>query len=171
MLNFKNASLNDIIPLADFINQAYRGDYAKKGWTTEADILDGQRTDAEDLQEIITTPSNQILLAFEDEELVGCVHLHFENSDSLYFGMLTVEPSKQSLGIGKKLILHIEEIARQKKIKELRISVIPLRSELIAYYERRGFQKTGRFEPFPSDPRYGIPKTSELRLDEYIKKL
>lgn len=171
MINFRNALLSDLPSLASFINSAYRGDYAKTGWTTEADILDGQRTDVEGLKEIITTKDNDIILALDQDGLVGCVHIRFEANNSLYFGMLTVEPSKQTLGLGKKLISHIEEIAAKRGIGELRISVIPQRTELISYYERRGFTKTGRFEPFPSDPRYGIPKTSELRLDEYIKKL
>lgn len=172
MTFFKTASIADIHSLAELVNSAYRGDSSKAGWTTEADLLDGQRTDPEGLREIIETPLNQIEMALdENARLIGCVHIKREES-ALYFGMLTVSPTLQSKGLGKEIIKHVEEIAREWGMKRIRISVIQYRKELIAFYERRGFKATGRYEEFPShDPRFGLPKVPDLKLQEYEKIL
>lgn len=173
MISFKTATIEDTNSLADLVNSAYRGDSSKAGWTTEADLLDGQRTDPESLAEIIKTPHNQIILALEESgKVVGCVHLKEESADTLYFGMLTVLPSIQARGLGKDIINYVESFARKNGFLRIRISVIQHRKELIAYYERRGFVSTGNYEEFPShDPRFGLPKVSDLKLQEYIKIL
>lgn len=174
MIRFQTAAQNDLNNLAQLVNSAYRGDYSRQGWTTEADLLDGQRTDPESLKEIIETPLNQIEIAFEGKSLkmLGCVHLKQELPDTLYFGMLTIEPTLQGQGLGKVLLEHVEQLARAMNLKKIRITVIPSRHELIAFYERRGFKSTGQVESFPQgDPRYGIPKVAGLTLNEYIKEL
>lgn len=173
MIRFRTALLQDAPTLARLVNSAYRGDYAKKGWTTEADLLDGQRTDEEALLEIIQTSGHQIELALDEaDQILGCIHIRRESPSTLYFGMLTVEPSAQTQGIGKQLLNHIEQLARNEGLKFIRMTVLPQRKELIAYYERRGFKATGQSEPFPvNDPRYGLPKVTGLVLMEYIKKL
>lgn len=172
MIRFQTATINDINHLSQLVNSAYRGDYSKRGWTTEADLLDGQRTDPELLKEIIQTPNNQIELAFdENSNLVGSVHIKEEQPDTLYFGMLTIEPSYQGQGLGKILMKHVETIALARRLRKIRISVIPARHELIAFYERRGYKATGKIEDFPVDPKFGIPKVSGLALKEFQKEL
>lgn len=172
MIFFKTATIHDIPSLVQLINSAYRGDSSNAGWTTESSLLDGQRTDNESLTQLIEEPFNQIEMAFDGETLIGCVHIKKENAETLYFGMLTVSPTLQSKGLGKKLIEHVEELARKEKRKRIRISVIQYRKELIAFYERRGFKATGNFEKFPShDPKFGIPKVDNLELHEFIKEL
>jgi ribosomal protein S18 acetylase RimI-like enzyme len=173
MIEFQTASLRHASEIAKLVNSAYRGEYSKRGWTTEADYLDGQRTDEDAIKELIQQPLNQFELAFEEDtkKIVGSVHLRKEFPDTLYFGMLTVEPSCQNLGLGKKLIEHIEDIAKKLKFNKVRFTVIPSRGELIAFYERRGYIETGRFENFPlHDTRYGIPKVPGLILKEYQKE-
>jgi ribosomal protein S18 acetylase RimI-like enzyme len=173
MIRFRTATLRDANQLAKLVNSAYRGDYAKTGWTTEADLLDGQRTDAKALEEIIQTPLNQIDLAVDiNDQILGCIHIRRELPDTLYFGMLTVEPAAQGQGLGKQLLQLTESLARAENLSFIRMTVIPQRNELISYYERRGFKATGKFEAFPvDDPRYGLPKVSGLVLMEYIKNL
>jgi len=91
--------------------------------------------------------------------------------DQLYFGMLTVNPELQTQGIGKKLLLRVEVIAQELGLKTIRMTVIGQREELIAFYERRGYRRTGKTEPFPDhDPRFGLPKTS-LVFHEFVKKI
>ena len=172
MISFKTATVQECAQLADLVNSAYRGETSKKGWTTEADLLGGQRTDAESLREIIQAPMNQIEIAFSGDEIVGSVHLVREEPETLYFGMLTVAPSLQAKGLGKILLNHVEKVARSYHLKRIRITVIPSRAELIAFYERRGFKATGKFEPFPeADPRFGLPKVANLSLKEFEKLL
>lgn len=172
MLKFTTAKISDTPAIAKLVNSAYRGDYAKKGWTTEADILEGQRTDSVSLQELINTPDNFIEVAFDEQDktlAIASVHLIIEKPDTLYFGMLTVEPSIQARGLGKEMLSHIEAFARQRNLSRIRMTVIDSRLELMAYYERRGFSKTGKYEPFPEDAeRFGKPKIPMV-LIEFMK--
>lgn len=174
MIEFRTAALQDAKEIAKLVNSAYRGNHSRLGWTTEADYLDGQRTDEDAIKELILTTNNQFELAVEEntKRIVGSIHLKSEFPDTLYFGMLTVEPSIQNQGLGKSLIEHTEKKAKALKLKKIRFTVIPQRHELIAFYERRGYKETGRFEEFPvQDPRYGIPKVLGLVLKEYQKDL
>ena len=174
MISFETARPEQALKISDLVNSAYRGDSSKVGWTTEADLLGGQRTDEESIKNIILAEDNSIELAIDSEnaQILGLVHLKRESHETLYFGMLTVLPEAQSRGLGKLLIEHIENCARKNKLKNIRISVINYRTELIAYYERRGFKATGLFEPFPADnPLFGIPKVKDIKLLEFIKIL
>ena len=173
MIRFQTATTNDSQNLAQLVNSAYRGDSSKQGWTTEADLLDGQRTDAPSLNTLIETPANQFELVFEgkSEKLLGSVHLVQEEPETLYFGMLTVDPTLQGQGFGKILLQHAEDVARGYGYKKLRCTVIPTRKELIDFYKRRGFKETGKFEEFPVDEKFGIPKVEGLKLQEFIKEL
>lgn len=170
MIDFRKAEIKDSELVATLVNSAYRGESSKKGWTTEADLLGGQRTDAGKIQEMIEDSSSHIELALKNGELVGCVYLKNEKS-VLYIGMLTVNPTLQNHGLGKILLNRIEKIALSWGLKTIRMNVISLRQELIDYYERRGYKRTGRTEPFPDDdPRNGIPKI-KLEFHELTKFL
>lgn len=170
MTRFRLANLNDVAHLNQLVNSAYRGDFSKKGWTTEADLLGGQRVDPEGLAEMISTPGAQIELALENDVIIGCVYLKHEK-DMSYFGMLTVHPEFQAQGLGRKLLERAEALTKAAGNHYLRMTVISQRQELIAYYERRGFRPTGKTEPFPEhDPRFGLPKAKLVFL-EYSKKL
>jgi predicted N-acetyltransferase YhbS len=158
----------DVIHL--LVNSAYRGEGSKRGWTTEADLLGGQRTDREKVLEVLTNPDMRIELAYDDDQLIGCVQLTREPAGSCYLGMLTVDPGRQAAGLGSRLLSHGEQVAREWGCASMRITVIHLRDELLRYYERRGYRLTGAVEPFPTDPRYGLPRT-ELKLLVLAKPL
>ena len=153
------ASLNDAKEIVDLVNSAYRGEGSKQGWTTEADLLDGIRTDEDAIKEIITLPHSVILLCYNDAgTLIGCVHLQQQDHE-VYLGMLTVRPQLQGAGIGKKLLRSAEAWARNVGADAISMTVISIRTELIAWYERHGYIRTGDTKPFPSsDARFGIPK-------------
>ena len=171
-MNFRAAAHSDIEMIHRLVNSAYRGDSSKKGWTTEADILEGQRTDPEKLQEMMEEHGARIELMLDDSGvLMGTVFLK-KDDQSCYLGMLTVNPDGQGKGIGKQLMDHSESLARAWGCIQMRMTVIHLRSELIAFYERRGYVLTGAFEPFPeNDPRFGIPKVKGMKLVEMVKKI
>lgn len=148
----------DIPALNELVNSAYRGDSSRRGWTTEADLLDGIRTDEHSLRSMLQKPTATILKYEADGQLLGCVYLETK-SNSLYLGMLTVSPDAQAGGIGKQLMAAAEQVARDQQRRSIRMTVIPQRHELIAFYERRGYRATGETEPFPMDnPRFGLPK-------------
>lgn len=152
------ASREDIPALNRLVNSAYRGDSSRKGWTTEADLLDGIRTDPEALKDMMEQPGAVILKCTDESgALRGCVFLKRTESQ-LYLGMLTVTPELQGGGIGKKLLEASEAYALENGCNKIVMTVISVRNELIAWYERKGFRTTGEKSPFPTDPRFGIPK-------------
>lgn len=169
MTTFRKATLNDIEELNSLVNKAYRGESAKVGWTTEADLIEGQRTEPDVLREMMA--DGHFELAIENDRIIGCVYVMKENADELYIGMLTVEPGLQSRGLGKTLMKRAEDIGREWNMKSTRMSVISIRPELISYYERMGFKWNGETEPFPdNDPRNGKP-LQKLTFLIYVKDL
>ena len=157
-LDFSIASDADIPQLVNLVNSAYRGDSSKKGWTTEADLLDGIRTDEEALGKMIHQPDSVILkFTNNHNDLVGCVNLQ-KQGDKMYLGMLTVSPYIQAQGIGKEIVKVAEEYTKQQGCSSVVMTVITVRHELIQWYERRGYHQTQEKRPFPKDPRFGIPK-------------
>ena len=146
----------DIDPLVGLVNSAYRGESSKKGWTTEADLLDGIRTDARSIYSLMSAPGS-VILVYKEETLKGCVYLHAQKP-ALYLGMLTVAPDQQSKGIGKTLLQAAETYAVEQRCTTIVMTVIDVRKELINWYMRHGYKPTGETKPFPADPSFGIPR-------------
>ncbi|QBN18162.1 GNAT family N-acetyltransferase [Flavobacterium nackdongense] len=142
------ATIEDVYALNKLINSAYRGEYSKKGWTTEANILEGKRTTEAELMEILQDKKNSLLKYFENDQILGCVLLK-EKENELYLGMLTVSPELQNSGIGKKLMQQAEVFASDLGLPKIVMTVISVREELISWYKRKGFVDTGLREPFP----------------------
>ena len=153
------ATEKDIPALIALINSAYRGDTSKKGWTTEADMIEGNiRTNETDVLEFMQQPDTVFLKYSNDKnEIEGCVFLQ-KREGKLYLGMLSVSPTVQAKGTGKKIMTAAEDYARQMECPAIFMRVISIRYELIAWYERQGYQKTGLTEPFPTDNTFGTPK-------------
>ena len=143
------ATLQDIPALNILINSAYRGETSKKGWTTEAHLLEGKRTTEEELTEMIQDPKNTFLKYTENEQIIGSVLL-VEKEHQLYVGMLTVSPELQNSGIGKKLLTEGEKHAKTLGLSSIIMTVVSVRTELIAWYKRHDYVDTGVREPFPS---------------------
>jgi len=165
------ATIQDIPALVTLINSAYRGEASKKGWTTEADLLKGElRTDMPTLTAIIENKEAVILKhVSENGSITGCVYLHIKER-GLYLGMLTVSPQLQGAGIGKQLLAAAENYARGNNCDSVFMNVISVRHELIAWYERNGYQQTDEREPFPTDRRFGIP-TQPLEFVIMVKEV
>jgi ribosomal protein S18 acetylase RimI-like enzyme len=160
----------DAESINQLVNSAYRGDSPKRGWTTEADLLDGTRIDEAAVKELIEKTDTTILKFLEGNQLVGCVELRQEKG-KLYLGMLSVAPTIQGKGIGKKLLHAGEDYAKSIGINTMIMTVISVRKELIDWYVRHGYQLTGERKPFVvPDTRWGIPK-QELEFVVLEKKL
>ncbi|MEN5230448.1 GNAT family N-acetyltransferase [Brevundimonas naejangsanensis] len=161
---FRPATPDDVPALRALIESAYRGDSAKVGWTHEADLLGGQRTDEAELRDILADASRIILLAEIDGALTGCVQVAAQGEGLAYLGLLTVDPARQAGGLGRLLIEAAEaEAAARFAATRMEMTVIRQRAELIAWYERRGYRLTGETRPFPlDDPRFGLPRTRDL---------
>jgi len=153
------ATANDVSQLEQLVNSAYRGEGSKQGWTTEADLLCGARVTEESLLKDLSHPGISIYLYRNaNRELEGCVLLQ-NKAGKLYVGMLSVSPGLQNKGIGKILLQQAEQVAKQQGCIALTMTVITLRTSLIAWYQRHGYQQTGELIPF------NIPG-NEVLIDE-----
>jgi ribosomal protein S18 acetylase RimI-like enzyme len=163
-LIFRPAMLGDVDRLQSFVHAAYRGDSARRGWTHEADLLDGQRTDVDALRAMIDDPTYVILLAELGSALAGCVSVSDKGDGLAYLGMLSVDPERQAQGLGRRLIAAAEaEAVARYHARQMEMTVIAQRSELIAWYERCDYALTGETRPFPAtDPRFGLPRRDDL---------
>lgn len=175
-LRFRSAGADDVEAIVALTESAYRGDASRVGWTTEADLLDGQRTDAQEVAALIANPAVRLLLAERDQQLVAsCVleRLLDGHAGDGYFGMFSVRPTAQGHGTGRALLAEAERIAHDEwHCPAMRMTVISVRAELIAWYERRGYRRTGEGKPFPyGDARFGIPKRDDLRFEWLVKPL
>jgi len=146
----RTALAADLPLLHPVIERAYRGDSARQGWTHEADLLSGERIDYDTLKAHVDDPQQLLLIAERDGAIVGCVSLTRQDGAQAYLGLLCVDPACQAGGIGKAIIAAAERVARADMGAErIEMTVISSRKELIAYYERRGFRRTGEMRPFP----------------------
>jgi len=200
-LRFRAATHADTDAVVALVESAYRGDASRAGWTTEADLLDGRRTGADDIAACIDRGRSVILLAEQVAPtrqpaakasgnvqgarqspprapmLLACAHVAIEpcddGGDAGYFGMFSVRPTLQGGGVGKALLAEAERMARDEwALPSMRMTVIDVRDELIAFYERRGYHRTGIFKPFPyGDERFGVPRRDDLRFEVLEKRL
>ncbi|MGV8944332.1 GNAT family N-acetyltransferase [Thermomonas sp.] len=172
LLDFRKAVEADIDAIVLLVEGSYRGDASRAGWTTEADLLDGMRIDAQRVRDDLERDGSQVLLGEHDGQLIACANISIEDGAG-YFGMFSVVPGLQRSGIGKRMLAEAERIAREDwGLPVMRMTVIDVRDELIAFYERRGYQRTGIYKPFPyGDERFGIPKRDDLRFEILEKSL
>lgn len=183
-LRITNASVADTTAMADLINRAYRGETSRLGWTTEADILDGVRTTPAQLQPMFAQTHIHFLLAWQQTQLVGCIclerlsqtsetqHVTQLQANTVQLGMIAVEPHLQNQGIGKWLIAQAEAWAiLHWSVMASQMSVIHLRTPLIAFYQRLGYQPTDEYREFPVAPQLWQPKVPELKLRVLRKTL
>jgi ribosomal protein S18 acetylase RimI-like enzyme len=182
-LSFRLATEADIPALVELVTASYRGEASRAGWTTEADLLDGNRIDPEVLRADILRPRSHILVAERDGGMLACAHVADEHADqdhadqklesAGYFGMFSVRPGAQGNGLGRSVLAEAERVAREEMgLTLMRMTVIDLREELIAWYERRGYRRTGIKKPFPyGDERFGIPKRPDLRFEVLERQL
>ena len=168
LLSFRFASGSDgeVSAIVSLVESAYRGPASRVGWTTEADLLDGQRTDANAVREIIGATYGGLLLAEEGADLVGCCQLERRPAGVAYFGMFSVRPAEQGQGRGRAIVAEAERIARDEwAANRMSMTVIRQRGDLIAWYQRLGYRLTGETQPFPyGDERFGVPTRPDLEF-------
>ncbi len=187
-VRFRSAVVSDVSAVVALVESAYRGDVSRTGWTTEADLLDGQRTDPDEVAALIARSDSRVLLAEapsagsgqgpstgsgQGAALLACCHIERESAQRCHFGMFAVSPGEQGSGLGRAMLAEAERIAREEwGCAAMAMTVIDVRAELIAWYERRGYRRTGRFKPFPyGDARFGLPRRGDLRFEVMEKPL
>jgi GNAT superfamily N-acetyltransferase len=171
-LAFRIATPADVASIVLLVESAYRGDRGRQGWTTESDLLDGQRTDHAEVSLLLERAGSRVLLAEQEGRLLACCHIE-DHGGSCYFGMFSVEPTLQGGGVGRATLAEAERVAREEwACREMTMTVIDIREELVRWYERRGYRRTGEHKPFPyGDARFGVPKRDDLRFEVLAKSL
>lgn len=159
------STLADSAALTRLVNKAYRGDSSKRGWTSEAHLLSGNRIDEDTITQYLNN-GNVTILKYVDntEQIQGCVYLEGK-TNKLYLGMLSVDPDLQAGGIGRQLLAAAEILAASKRLRLIIITVISTRTELIAWYNRRGFKANGKEIPFHAEEKFGIPNTPIVLIE------
>lgn len=173
-LSIRAATTEDVPAIVELVESAYRGDASRVGWTTEADLLDGQRTDAAAVADTIAAPASVVLLSLDEGgRMTACCQVDRRDDGVAYFGMFAVRPDTQGGGVGGELLAEAERYAREEYgATRLEMTVIGQRSELIAWYERRGYRRTGETRAFPyGDERFGIPRRDDLHFVVLAKPL
>ncbi|ANJ06157.1 MULTISPECIES: GNAT family N-acetyltransferase [Streptomyces] len=171
-LSYRDATEADVDGIVALIQSAYRGESSRAGWTTEADILQGQRTDPQGVLDVVKSPDSRLLTVEREGRVVACCQLEHRGTNA-YFGMFAVSPVLQGAGLGRAILAEAERRAREEwGVAEMHMTVISVREDLIAWYERRGYRRTGEMTPFPyGDERFGVPQRDDLRFELLVKPL
>jgi ribosomal protein S18 acetylase RimI-like enzyme len=165
VLSYAVATADDVPAIVSLVESAYRGDASRAGWTTEADLLEGQRTDPDSVRAIVASTTGYLLLARDGAgELVACCQLEQRPDGVGYFGMFAVRPGAQGSGLGRVVLAEAERRAREEwQARTMEMTVIGQRRDLIAWYVRRGYAETDQRRPFPhGDPKFGLPRRDDL---------
>jgi GNAT superfamily N-acetyltransferase len=174
MLLFQKAEISDADSITQLINSAYRGESSRKGWTTEADLLEGLRTSTNEVSKIIKREDAFILIGVLNNEIITTICCEWEaiaGNNTAHFGLITVKPTLQNKGYGKQIIAAAEALTRREwRVVGFTMKVISIRHELIGFYERLGYQRTGEFRDFPVKPELWQPRVEGLCL-QYLAKL
>jgi N-acetylglutamate synthase-like GNAT family acetyltransferase len=166
-VQIRRAKPGDVDDVVSLVESAYRGESSRAGWTTEADLLDGQRTDPDEVASVL----DDLIVAEDDSRLVGCCTL-IPRDGHAYFGMFAVRPGLQGGGVGSQLLAEAERLAAEHGAGHVEMTVISTRTELIDFYLRRGYVDTGETRPFPyGDDRFGRPRRDDLAFTVLVKQL
>jgi N-acetylglutamate synthase-like GNAT family acetyltransferase len=169
--NINIADIGEANHIVLLLNKAYRGEESKKGWTTEADLIQGDiRTSLAQVENVIKKENSYFLIYKLNHQIEGCVNLQMQNN-RLYLGMFAVNPNVQNAGIGKQLLQAAELLAHQLHCTHIFMVVVSVRNELINWYKRHGYIDTQKVIPFNED---GISGTHNqplyfIELEKEIK--
>jgi GNAT superfamily N-acetyltransferase len=165
------AVLSDVDSIVDLVNAAYRSDESKGCWTTEAHLISGYRTGRDEVTRLISKAQSTVLLGWDSSQLIASVHVE-RSPKGAYLGMLAVLPSKQGKGLGGWMLTAGEQYAKTMwEAKQIVISVVAQRYELVHFYERKGYAKTGDVVAYPSGGQFGVPKVQDLTVETLVKEV
>ncbi|RKQ59058.1 ribosomal protein S18 acetylase RimI-like enzyme [Vogesella indigofera] len=168
---FRTATSDDADAIADLVNRAYRPPAGAAGWTHESELVTGARINAAQVRLTLAQDDSHILLGLQQARLCACVNV-VADGDGCYIGMLAVDPAIQAGGLGKQMLTHAEQFARQHfQASYCHMTVLSARPELLAYYLRRGYRQTGEYQPFPHDANAGTPLRADLQIEVLRKTL
>jgi ribosomal protein S18 acetylase RimI-like enzyme len=172
-IELRSARPEETEAIASLVNDAYGRTPTESGWTSEDDILEGPRVQAADLEAMIDEEDDRLLVAESDdgEDLVGCVHLQSTDGGGVELGLFSVRPHRQNGGLGQQMLAAAEEAAiREFGAERIVLEVITERTELLDWYDRRGYERTGETKTFePEEPQRSL--VGELAFEVLEKRM
>lgn len=169
---FRLAAPADVESLVRLIRSAYRGESSRQGWTSEADLVGGDRISAEQVLAMIEGPDSIMLVFDEGDSIIACCHVEDRGSNLAYFGTFAVAPTEQGVGLGRRVLAEAERSAVLRfGSAVLELAVLAQQEKLIAWYERLGFSRSGETRPFPADPEFARPLRNDLYFVVLSKNL
>lgn len=170
-VSYRLATRHDVDALVELINAAYRPAAGAAGWTHEAALVDGARIGQAQLLDTLQAQDSVLIVAQVGGALAGCVEVR-ANDDTAYIGTLAVSPSAQDRGLGKGLLNEAEQFARRRwHLATAVMIVLSARRELIDFYLRRGYVRTGHVTDYPMDAGVGIPRDASLTIETLTKSI
>jgi ribosomal protein S18 acetylase RimI-like enzyme len=161
----------DYAAVVELANLAYRGTGKPDGavdasWNVEAGLVEGPRlTEATLREELAEKPELLVWREVPGGPLMGTVWMQPKVDGVWYLGLLTVRPDVQDRKLGRALLTAAEAYARERGGRRITMTVLSGRDELMGWYERRGYRKTGETQPYPyGDGRHGRPLRDDLHF-------
>jgi len=139
------AAVADAEKITNIINAAFH--------IVEGFFIDGPRIDQTEVEQLLD--KGAFLLAEAGDKLNGCVYVELRGERS-YLGLLSVDPTCQRGGLGSLLMSEAEKYCRERGSRFMDILIVNLRTDLPAFYQRRGYFENGT-APFPTDVVTKIP--------------
>lgn len=166
----RSAKVSDVPALLQLVEDAYRGGKATVAWKNEHDRVTGPRTSKNELSRYITSTESSILvLESGNGTFAGCVCVEKQGADA-HIGLLAVNPSFQNQGVGRRLLEDAESYGQaQFGCTSGVMWVLSGRDELLEFYRRRGYEKTGETVPFPAE-EYGVTLLKGAPLFTVIRR-
>ncbi|HHX4059894.1 MAG: GNAT family N-acetyltransferase [Burkholderia contaminans] len=169
--SYRIATEQDVDALVQLVNAAYRPTTDAAGWTHEASLIDGPRITSSQLAATLHAPDAVLLVAKIDGGVAGCIEVR-KAGDVAYIGTLAVAPSMQDRGLGKALLNEAEQFAvRHWGIGTAVMVVVSVRHELIDFYLRRGYRRTGERTGYPFDAGVGRPRDENLTVETLTRNI
>jgi len=167
---FRIANESDASTIAELVNTAYRPSSGAAGWTHESKLVTGNRTNPTQVIELIRRANSVIILGITNLAIVACAHIE-KRDENCHIGMLAVNPALQAAGAGKHLLALAESYSNEVfKAEKFILVVVSSRSELIAFYLRRGYHRTGSVMDYPLSANVGTPKNPALKIEVLEKQ-
>jgi ribosomal protein S18 acetylase RimI-like enzyme len=153
--------------ICDLVNLTYRGE---TGWTRETHIIQGDRTHRQEIETVMSNPDAHFFVVNQPQILASSIYVAKEK-ERAYIGFFSVHPNLQGKGLGQHVLKQAEIFAlKNMRVQKFVMFVVSQRQELIAFYERRGYSRTGRIETYPLHLGMGVPKVTGLTI-EYLEKV
>jgi N-acetylglutamate synthase-like GNAT family acetyltransferase len=138
-ISVRRARAADVPALTTLVNRAY---------AIEQVFLEGDRTTTAEIGEMVE--SGAFLVLERDGGLAAAVYVEIDAAGG-YFGMLSVDPAVQKMGLGTRLVRIAEAFCEAMGATTVRIRIINLREELNRWYTSLGYRPVGT-QPYTHRP-------------------